>query len=63
MDALEISGGLLTGGRMSPSRMMRNDEQEAYFKNEARAFRKGLKPGMKGKCLCCVTAEVEKRNR
>jgi len=42
LDALEISGGLLTGGRMSPSRMVKNTEQEAYFKNEARAFRKAL---------------------
>ncbi len=42
LDALEISGGLLTGGRMSPSRMVKNEEQEAYFKNEARAFSKEL---------------------
>jgi 2,4-dienoyl-CoA reductase-like NADH-dependent reductase (Old Yellow Enzyme family) len=38
LDALEISGGVLTGGRMSPSRMVKNVEQEAYFKNEARAL-------------------------
>lgn len=43
LDALEISGGVLTGGRMSPSRMVKNEEQEAYFKNEARAFRKKLR--------------------
>jgi len=42
LDALEISGGLITGGRMSPSRMVKNEEQEAYFKKEARAFRKEL---------------------
>lgn len=42
LDALEISGGVLTGGRMSPSRMVKKEEQEAYFKNEARAFRKKL---------------------
>jgi 2,4-dienoyl-CoA reductase-like NADH-dependent reductase (Old Yellow Enzyme family) len=42
LDALEISGGVLTGGRMSPSRMVKNEEQEAYFKNAARAFRKKL---------------------
>ena len=42
LDALEISGGVLTGGRMSPSRMVKNEEQEAYFKNEARAFREKL---------------------
>ncbi len=38
LDALEISGGVITGGRMSPSRMVKNEEQEAYFKNEARAL-------------------------
>jgi len=42
LDALELSGGLLTGGRMSPSRMVKDKEQEAYFKNEARLFRKEL---------------------
>lgn len=42
LDALEISGGLLIGGRMSPSRMVKSREQEAYFKEEARAFRKEL---------------------
>ena len=42
LDALEISGGTLTGGRMGPSRMVKNEEQEAYFKDEARAFRKAL---------------------
>jgi len=42
LDALEISGGVSTGGRMSPSRMVKNEEQEAYFKNEARAFRQAL---------------------
>jgi 2,4-dienoyl-CoA reductase-like NADH-dependent reductase (Old Yellow Enzyme family) len=40
LDGLEISGGLLTGGRMGPSRMVKDQEQEAYFRNEARAFRK-----------------------
>ena len=121
LDALEISGGVITGGRMSPSRMVKNEEQEAYFKTEARALgdqfkiplilvggmrsfetaealladgtadfismcrpfirepdlvnrwksgdrRKALcksdnacfKPGMKGKGIYCVTAEVEK---
>ncbi|MCF8144203.1 MAG: NADH:flavin oxidoreductase [Deltaproteobacteria bacterium] len=42
LDALEISGGLLTGGRMNPSRVVKSEEQEAYFKNEARAFREEL---------------------
>lgn len=43
LDALEISGGLLTGGRLSPSRMVKNIEQEAYFKEEAQAFRRELR--------------------
>lgn len=43
LDALEISGGVFTGGRMSPSRMVKNQEQEAYFKNEARAFGEKLR--------------------
>lgn len=43
LNGLEISGGVLTGGRMSPSRMVRTEEQEAYFKDEARAFRKKLR--------------------
>jgi len=42
LDALEISGGLVTGGRMGPSRMVKSQEQEAYFEDEARAFRKAL---------------------
>jgi len=42
LDAIEISGGLLTGGRMSPSRMVKNQEQEAYFRKEALAYRKAL---------------------
>lgn len=42
LDALEISGGVLTGGRLSPSRMVKNEDQEAYFKDEARAFRQEL---------------------
>jgi 2,4-dienoyl-CoA reductase-like NADH-dependent reductase (Old Yellow Enzyme family) len=43
LDALEISGGVLTGGRMSPTRMVKNEQQEAYFKNEARAFGEKLR--------------------
>jgi 2,4-dienoyl-CoA reductase-like NADH-dependent reductase (Old Yellow Enzyme family) len=42
LDALEVSGGVLTGGRMSPSRTVKTREQEAYFKTEARAFRNAL---------------------
>jgi len=41
VDAIELSGGLLTGGKMSPSRMgIHSPEKEAYFKKQAMAFRK-----------------------
>ena len=40
LDAIELSGGLLTGGKMSPSRPgIKSQEQEAYFREEARAFK------------------------
>ena len=40
IDAIELSGGLLTGGKMSPSRMgIHSQEKEAYFQKEARAFK------------------------
>jgi 2,4-dienoyl-CoA reductase-like NADH-dependent reductase (Old Yellow Enzyme family) len=40
IDALELSGGLLTGGKMSPSRMgIHSPEKEAYFQQEARTFK------------------------
>jgi 2,4-dienoyl-CoA reductase-like NADH-dependent reductase (Old Yellow Enzyme family) len=40
IDAIELSGGLLTGGKMSPSRMgIHSPEKEAYFQKEARAFK------------------------
>ncbi len=43
IDAIEISGGLLTARKFSPSRMGINSEKkEAYFKDAARAFRKKL---------------------
>ncbi|MGB6066249.1 MAG: NADH:flavin oxidoreductase [Desulfomonilaceae bacterium] len=38
--AIELSGGLLTGGKLSPSRFgIKSEEQEAYFREEARAFK------------------------
>jgi 2,4-dienoyl-CoA reductase-like NADH-dependent reductase (Old Yellow Enzyme family) len=41
IDAIEISGGVLTGGKLSPSRMgIHRPEKEAYFQQEARSFRK-----------------------
>jgi 2,4-dienoyl-CoA reductase-like NADH-dependent reductase (Old Yellow Enzyme family) len=40
IDAIELSGGVLTGGRLSPSRMgIHSEEKEAYFRQEAKAFR------------------------
>ncbi len=40
IDAIELSGGLLTGGKMNPSRMgIHSPEKEAYFQKEARAFK------------------------
>jgi len=43
LDAIELSGGLLTGGKLSPSRPgINTEEKEAYFKEELRAFRKAI---------------------
>jgi 2,4-dienoyl-CoA reductase-like NADH-dependent reductase (Old Yellow Enzyme family) len=40
IDAIELSGGVLIGGKLSPSRMGVNSaEKEAYFQNEASAFK------------------------
>jgi 2,4-dienoyl-CoA reductase-like NADH-dependent reductase (Old Yellow Enzyme family) len=43
IDAIELSGGLLTARRMGPSRIKINSlEKEAYFRSEARAFKKQI---------------------
>ena len=43
LDAIELSGGLLTGGKHSPSRPnINNEEKEAYFKDAAHSFKKEL---------------------
>ena len=43
IDAIELSGGMLIGGKLSPSRMgIKSDEKEAYFQNEARAFKENI---------------------
>jgi 2,4-dienoyl-CoA reductase-like NADH-dependent reductase (Old Yellow Enzyme family) len=43
LDAIELSGGLLTGGKLSPSRPNINkQDKEAYFKDAARAFKNEL---------------------
>lgn len=43
LDAVELSGGLLTGGALSPSRTgIKNEEKEAYFREDARAMTAAL---------------------
>ncbi|BBO90682.1 NADH:flavin oxidoreductase [Desulfosarcina ovata] len=43
LDAIELSGGLLTGGTLSPSRPgITTPEKEAYFRLSARAFKEVL---------------------
>ena len=43
LDAIEISGGILTSGKFSPSRPNINTpEKEAYFQDAAREFRKAV---------------------
>jgi 2,4-dienoyl-CoA reductase-like NADH-dependent reductase (Old Yellow Enzyme family) len=43
LDAIELSGGLLTGGKLSPSRAgITSEEKEAYFKDQAAAFKQAL---------------------
>ena len=43
IDAIELSGGLLTGGKLSPIRPgIDSFEKEAYFKEELRAFKKAI---------------------
>jgi 2,4-dienoyl-CoA reductase-like NADH-dependent reductase (Old Yellow Enzyme family) len=43
LDAVELSGGLLTGGKLSPSRPnIDEEEKEAYFKDAARTFKTAL---------------------
>ena len=43
IDAIELSGGILTSRKLSPSRMgIKSENKEAYFQNEARAFKKKI---------------------
>jgi len=40
IDAIELSGGVLISPKLSPSRMgIKSEDKEAYFQNEARAFK------------------------
>ena len=45
LDAIELSGGLLTGGgKLSPSRSrIDSEDKEAYFREELRAFKKQIR--------------------
>jgi len=41
IDAIELSGGVLIGGKLSPVRMgIKSEDREAYFQQEAVAFKK-----------------------
>lgn len=43
LDAIELSGGLFTGGKFAPSRLAINsEEEEAYFRDECRVFKKNV---------------------
>ncbi len=43
IDAIEISGGFLNGGKLNPSRMgVDSEEKEAYFREEAKAFKREI---------------------
>ncbi len=44
LDAIELSGGFITGGKLSPSRSgIDSEEKEAYFQEEARAMKKEIR--------------------
>jgi len=44
IDAIELSGGTIVSGKLSPSRMgIKSEEKEAYFKDSAKAFKEALK--------------------
>ncbi len=44
IDAIELSGGTMQSGKNSPSRMgIRGEDNEAYFSEAARAFKKNIK--------------------
>ena len=44
IDAIELICGVLVGGKLSPSRMgIKSEEKEAYFQDDARAFKEKLR--------------------
>ncbi len=43
VDAIELSGGIITGAQLSPSRLdINSEEKEAYFKKDAQSFKKSI---------------------
>jgi 2,4-dienoyl-CoA reductase-like NADH-dependent reductase (Old Yellow Enzyme family) len=43
IDAIELSGGLITGGKLSPSRPgINSEDKEAYFMEDARSFKREI---------------------
>jgi 2,4-dienoyl-CoA reductase-like NADH-dependent reductase (Old Yellow Enzyme family) len=42
IDAIEVSGGTLVSGRLSPSRGTKSEEREAYFRTASKAFKEAL---------------------
>jgi 2,4-dienoyl-CoA reductase-like NADH-dependent reductase (Old Yellow Enzyme family) len=42
VDAIEVSGGTLVSGRLGPSRSVKSEEREAYFRNASKAFKEAL---------------------
>jgi 2,4-dienoyl-CoA reductase-like NADH-dependent reductase (Old Yellow Enzyme family) len=42
IDAIEVSGGTLVSGRLGPSRGVKSEEREAYFRTSAKAFKAAL---------------------
>ena len=43
IDAIELSGGLMTSGKLSPSRQgINSEDKEAYFKEEGRVFKREI---------------------
>jgi 2,4-dienoyl-CoA reductase-like NADH-dependent reductase (Old Yellow Enzyme family) len=42
IDAIEVSGGTLLSGRLSPSRGAKSEDREAYFRAASKAFKEAL---------------------
>lgn len=42
VDAIEVSGGTVVSGRLGPSRSVKSEEREGYFRTAAKAFKAAL---------------------